>query len=139
MSTLGFSSVLHLLTSTPVCEVERPTGLGDWLVFRRGGPRPKGEVAFSLSLSLSLSSLMLKVVTIYYSPNEALSRCDLITCFHFINYHAVADNHQFLHEAYVSDDLVRAIHRFMKRYPKGIPLVDFTAKFEVELLCMLTH
>lgn len=43
MSALGFSSVVHMLTSTPVCEVERPTGMGDWLVFRSGGPRPKGE------------------------------------------------------------------------------------------------
>ena len=62
VSTLGFSSVLHLLTSTPVCEVERPTGLGDWLVFRRGGPRPKGELSLSLSLLFML---------------PALSRCDL--------------------------------------------------------------
>ena len=61
--------------------------------------------------------------------------CDLILYFRsFSNNRAVADNHQFLHEAYVSDDLVRAIHRFMKLYPKGIPLTDFTTKFEVNLL-----
>ena len=53
--------------------------------------------------------------------------CGFITCF----YCSVADNHQFLHEAYISDDLVKAIHRFMKLHPKGIPLTDFTAKFEV--------
>ena len=43
----------------------------------------------------------------------------------------VADNHQFLHEAYVADKLVKDIHKLLKLHPKGIPLDKFTALFEV--------
>ena len=125
MATLGFVSVLHLLTSTPVCELERPDGKGDWMAYRKGRPRPKGEGTISLSLSLSV-----------YNIDSTKNGLYLGVFFHclffvFVNTPAVADNHHFLHEAYVSDDLVRAIHRFMKRYPKGIPVTDFTNKFEV--------
>ena len=73
-----------------------------------------------------------KVRELSLSLPPPLSLC-IFHCllFVFVNTPAVADNHHFLHEAYVSDDLVRAIHRFMKRYPKGIPVTNFTNKFEV--------
>ena len=45
----------------------------------------------------------------------------------------VADNHQFLHEAYVSDKLVKDIHKLLKLHPKGIPLDKFKTSFEVSL------
>ena len=70
MSALGFSSVLHLLTLTPVCEVERPTGLGDWLVFRRGGPRPKGRHALSFSPSPLSSYVCWKCSKVGHLPRD---------------------------------------------------------------------
>ena len=43
----------------------------------------------------------------------------------------VADNHQFLHEAYVSDKLIKDIHKVLRLHRKGIPLNDFVSEFEV--------
>ena len=48
----------------------------------------------------------------------------------------VADNHQFLHEAYVSDKLVKDIHKLLKLHPKGISLDKFKTSFEVSLSAM---
>lgn len=42
VSSLGFTSVVHLLSHLPVCEIERPSGTGDWLVFTKGNKTPKG-------------------------------------------------------------------------------------------------
>ena len=100
--------------------MERGTG---WPIGRGDQDQKVREPSLSLSLSV-------------YNIDSTKNGLYLGIFFHclffvFVNTPAVADNHHFLHEAYVSDDLVRAIHRFMKRYPKGIPVTDFTNKFEV--------
>ena len=48
MSSLGFTSVVHLLSHLPVCEIERPSGTGDWLVFTKGNKTPKGACITSV-------------------------------------------------------------------------------------------
>lgn len=41
VTSLGFTSASHLLSSIPVCSIERPsTGLGDWLVYSATKPEP---------------------------------------------------------------------------------------------------
>lgn len=35
--------MVHLLSHLSVCELERPSGTGDWLVFTRGSKSPKGK------------------------------------------------------------------------------------------------
>ena len=47
VSSLGFTSVVHLLSHLPVCEIERPSGTGDWLVFTKGNKTPKGTYIIS--------------------------------------------------------------------------------------------
>ena len=48
VSSLGFTSVVHLLSHLPVCEIERPSGTGDWLVFTKGNKTPKGTYIISV-------------------------------------------------------------------------------------------
>ena len=47
---------------------------------------------------------------------------------------SVADNHQFLHEAYVSDKLIKDIHKLLRLHQKGIPLDKFVPAFEVSIV-----
>ena len=42
MSSLGFTSVVHLLSYVPVCDIHRPSGTGDWLVYLKGQKEPPG-------------------------------------------------------------------------------------------------
>ena len=44
---------------------------------------------------------------------------------------AVASNHSYLTEAYVSDHLVSSIHWLLRAHPSGVPLREFSSIFQV--------
>ncbi len=53
VSSYGYSSVAQLVSAVSVCQVERPTGLGDWLVFLRGLPTPEGNLYITTQCTVS--------------------------------------------------------------------------------------
>ena len=48
-----------------------------------------------------------------------------------IFFSAVASNHSYLTEAYVSEHLVNSIHWLLHAHPSGIPLSKFSLVFQV--------
>ena len=43
MASLGYTSVVHMLSSLSVCEMERQVDMGDWVVYSKGGKRSTGQ------------------------------------------------------------------------------------------------
>ena len=44
VTSLGFTSIIDLLSSLTVCDLVRPSGTGDWIAFAKGkGNAAKGD------------------------------------------------------------------------------------------------
>lgn len=43
VTSLGYTSVVHFLSTLSVCEMERQVDMGDWVVYPKGGKKSTGE------------------------------------------------------------------------------------------------
>ena len=109
VSSFGFTSVVHLLSSLPdACKLKRPTGAGDWLVYSATKQEaPKGKHM------LTLLAIGILFVSFFFT---------------------VAPDHAVKPGAYFSDELIESIHLLLKNHLNGVPLIQFSKSFSVSVI-----